>query len=85
MSKKKIKKYYWVARDKSTNRLYAYLTEPIRKPTFFTAANSKYLSIQDTYNVLFEDVTWENSPKLIKIKIKKKKEICIKTRQSTIG
>jgi len=73
MSKKKIKKKYWVARDKTSNELYAYLIEPERKTIFFSSLGHRYFKIPDTYECLFDDVTWENSPKIIKVKIKRNK------------
>lgn len=73
MAKKKIKKKYWVARDKSTNYLYAYTQEPERKINFFSGHHG-YLKIDDEYTCLFQDVTWENSPKLIRVKVKRKNQ-----------
>lgn len=59
----------WIARDKD-NTLKAYTVIPAKMPLF----KAKYFAVEDhNYleldNSLFPEVTWENSPKQVKIEL----------------
>lgn len=60
---------YFIARDKD-NTLKLYTMEPIRMPLY----KSEYFAVEDhNYLVLdsnlYPEVTWENSPKKVKIEL----------------
>lgn len=69
-----MKKKYWIARDKTTNSLFAYVEPPIKKNGYFLSY-AGYMKIDEKYGHLFEHITWENSPKMIKVKCKNKKRL----------
>ena len=66
----KIKKAYWVARDKS-GLLCVFNCKPIRHANVYirSGMDSRYNVIKSEYEMLFKHVTWENSP--IRIDIEK--------------
>lgn len=68
MKDSRIRKNYWVARDKS-GLLCAFNAEPIIHEDVFIRSSMKsmYIAIPEEYEILFGFVTWENSP--IKITI----------------
>ena len=58
------KRYKWIARDKN-GRLYIYNTKPYKDKDcgfFSTKFNDKFLFNKCVSDVLFKNVTWENSP-----------------------
>lgn len=54
----------WIARDENKD-LYLYEREPIKEYDYFY---SSYVSIELDKN-LFPEVTWENSPKQVELKL----------------
>lgn len=60
---------YWIARDKD-NTLKLYTMEPARmplfKPKYFAVEDHNYLVLDSN---LYPDVTWENSPRKVKIEL----------------
>lgn len=59
----------WIARDME-GALYLYKEEPIRYRTHFLSKDSNvrydYIALDDS---LFPEVTWENSPRKVKIEL----------------
>ena len=68
MKDSRIRKNYWVARDKN-GLLCAFNAKPIIHENVFirSGMGSMYIVIPEEYKILFGFVTWENSP--IKITI----------------
>lgn len=56
---------FWIARD-NDNQLYCYYNMPMKMEDCFVGAQSAILAM-----TLFPDVTFENSPQLVEIKLLK--------------
>lgn len=57
----------WVARD-SNGILCMYFSEPTNKGKYFSTDDKDYIYLKPE---MFPDITWENSPKQIKIIVNK--------------
>lgn len=56
----------WIARD-SDNELYIYNGKPTRKKEYFNSPSiGDYFRVDDN---LFPEVTWENSPQKVELKL----------------
>lgn len=59
---------YWIARDKD-KELNLYEEKPIRLNAVFSGgSNSRFIGTLPTS--LFPEITWENSPQLVELKLK---------------
>jgi len=68
----------WIARDKdSTNQLYVYKSEPVRNNLLKVFEANEISPFDEPillYYELFPEVTWENSPQQIELKLVKNDE-----------
>ena len=57
---------WWVARDKD-GKVFIYNSKPIRLVSEFTFDGDSFGHCAELHNGLFPEITWENSPKKIKL------------------
>lgn len=62
----------WIARDKDSNGLWAYKSKPVRNNLLKYFTSNEDNPFDDPimlYYELFPEVTWENSPQQIELKL----------------
>lgn len=67
----------WVARDKDSNQLYGYKSKPVRNnhlKRFETNKNNPFDDAILLYYELCPELTWENSPQQVELKLVKENE-----------
>ena len=64
----------WIARDKDSNQLFAYKSKPVRDNRLNRFRSDEINPFDDPimlYYELFPELTWENSPQQIELKLVK--------------
>ena len=67
-SRKECPESWWVARDKD-GKVFIYNSEPIRLESEFKFDGDSFGHCVELHNGLFPEITWENSPKKIKMEL----------------